>query len=108
MRRTCEPVVSWVQQGNQNAQKQMKILNHSGANFSENNAWRPARFHARWQIKRLCNLCKQNKQFCVALATVSSKTANVIPETVPSPRPLGRGLAYFLEGRFAVPRARVR
>src|SRR6266568_6118343 len=29
MRQTCEPAGSWVQLGNQNAQKQMKILNRS-------------------------------------------------------------------------------
>jgi len=47
---------------------------------------------------------KGKKTICVALATIQPKTANFLRGTSQACAQAGRGLAYFLGRRFAVPR----
>jgi len=66
-----------------------------------------------WRTKTFVtvqNECRtERKQFSGARLRSRSKTANFPSvETSPSTRPIGRGLAHFLHGRFAVPGMRVR
>ena len=55
------------------------------------------------------HVTENNLKFSVASATVLLKNRELfLCEDRPSTRPTGRGLAYSLHGRFAVPSVRVR